>query len=174
MKNEVIKPVATALWLIENTMLTFEQISQFCEISLDEVKELADGFEKSGLEPSNPIQKGQLTAEEIKRCERNSSLKLKLAKLPLYDDINIKKSKRVFTPMSQRKDKISAAVFLHQTHPLSQAQIVKLTGVSKKVVEEIFLKTYLKIEEITPKDPVSCGICTQVALNAEIAKCKKK
>ena len=173
MKNEVIKPVASALWLIENTMLTFEQIAGFCNLSLNEVKELADGFEKADLEPSNPIQKGQLTEEEIKRCERNSSLKLRISELPIYGDINIKKSKRVFTPMSQRKDKISAAVFLFQNHPLTISQGVKLTKAKKKTVEDIFAKTYTKIDEITPKDPVSCGLCTSAALNEELAKIKK-
>jgi hypothetical protein len=175
MKNYVIKPVATALWLIENTKLTFTQIGNFCNISEVEIKAMADGFEKSFLEPNNPIKIGQLNQEEIKRCEENPKADLQLSALPIFPDTEIKISKKVYTPLSKRKDKISGALFLIQNHPeLPENSIIKLTGATKKAVENLKLGNYPKIEEITPKDPASLSLCTQVKFNEELAKFSKK
>jgi hypothetical protein len=174
MKNQVIKPFATALWLINNTKLTFAQIARFCDISETEIQAMADGFEKSSLEPHNPLKVGQLTIEEIARCEESPLSDLKLSYLPIFPDTEIKVSKKVYTPMSKRKDKLNGALFLIQNYPeLPEIAVVKLTGVSKKTAEALFNNTYAKIEDIIPRDPISLGLCTQVKLNDEMAKYKK-
>ena len=175
MRNQVIKPIATALWLLKNTKLTFGQIASFCSISEVEVTAMADGFEKAYLEPNNPIKLGQLTIEEIKKCEQNPNAPLKLSGLPVFNDIDIKVSKKVYTPISKRKDKINTALYLVEHYPgLTVAQIVKLTGSTKKAVESIKDKTYNNLEDYTAKDPVSLGVCSQLQLNEEIAKIKKE
>ena len=175
MKNQVIKPFATALWLINNTKLTFSQIARFCDISEIEIKAMADGFEKASLEPNNPIKIGQLSAEEIARCEENQMADLKLSSLPIFADTEIKISKKTYTPMSKRKDKVNGALFLIQNYPeLPEVSIIKLTGASKKTVEAMLSNTYQKIEEVNPRDPISLGLCTQVKLNEDLAKYSKK
>jgi hypothetical protein len=174
MKNQVIKPLATALWLINNTKLTFKQIAEFCQVSETEIIAMADGFEKAFLEPNNPIKIGQLTQEEIIRCEAHHDASLNLSRLPIFTDIEIKVSKKSYTPISKRKDKISGALFLLQTQPsLPLEAIVRLTSATKRSVQALTDGTFGKIEEITPRDPVLLGLCTQVKLNAELSKIKK-
>jgi hypothetical protein len=176
MKNQVIKPIGTALWLLKNTKLSFRQIAKFVSVSEMEIRAMADGFDKAFLEPNNPINKaGQLTIAEIARCEANETEDLKLSGLPLFNDIEIKVSKKVFTPMSKRKDKVSGVLFLLESYPkLSSEQIIKLTGATKKMVEGVIDKTYSSIESVSPKDPIVSGLCTQVKLNEELEKAKKE
>jgi hypothetical protein len=176
MKNEVIKPIATALWLLTNTTLTFRQIANFCQMDELDVEALADGYEKAFLEPNDPIKPGQLTKEEIKRCEADPEANLRLDGLPIFGDTEIKERKTKFTPMSKRKDKVNGTLFLVQNYytapnyKLGVAQIKKLTGADKKTVESIIDGTYSNLDELTPKDPVSLGLCTQVMLNEALAK----
>lgn len=169
MKNILIKPIGTAIWLIQNSRLTFKQIANFCGISEMEVSAMANGFDKASLEPNSPIKMGQLTPEEIKRCEEDSKLNLRLVALPIFNDIDIKVSTKVFTPISKRKDKISAILWLTKNTKLSILQIVKLTNGTKKVVVSMIDGTYPNAD-ISPKDPVQSGICTQSQLNEELSK----
>ena len=136
---------------------------------------MADGFEKAYLEPNNPIKLGQLTIEEIEKCEQNPNAPLKLSSLPISSDIDIKVSKKVYTPISKRKDKINGALYLVEHFPgLTVAQIIKLTGSTKKAVEAIKDRTYNNLEDYTPKDPIYLGLCSQLQLNEEVAKIKKE
>ena len=175
MKNQVIKPIATALWLIKNTKLTFKQIGSFCNLQEQEVMAMADGFEKSSLEPNNPIKIGQLTMEEIQKCESNKNLDLNLSELPIFKDTNVKISKKVYTSVAKRKEKISGALFLIENYSqLPITSIIKLTGITKKSAESLISGTYSKIQEINPKDPIISGLCTQLTFNEEIVKYSKE
>lgn len=173
MKSQLIKPVATALWLIKNTKLTFSQIAKFCLIPEAEIEAMADGFEKAFLESNNPIKTGQLTVDEITRCEADSNADLQISSLPLFAGTEIKVSKKSYTPMSQRRNKLSGALFLLQNYKLTNASIMKLTGTTKRVVEGMIDGTLSNLDDITPKDPILLGLCTQVMLNEEINKNKK-
>lgn len=173
MKSELIKPVATALWLIKNTKLTFKQIADFCSISEAEVEDMANGFGKAFLEPNNPVKLGQLKLDDIKKCELDNSASLPLQGVNIFNNVEIKLSKKVFTPISKRREKLNAALWLAQNTQLTSLQIVKLTGVRKQIVESIMEGSYQKVDEITPKDPVNIGVCTQIQLNEELEKVKK-
>jgi hypothetical protein len=174
MKNKVIKPIATALWLIKNTKLTFNQIAQFCNISEAEIESMADGFEKSFLEPNNPIKVGQLTEQEVKKCEDDPKMFLKLSPLPIFPDTSIKVSKKSYTSLSDRKNKINGALFLIERHKILPIEVIaRLTKATKGAVQKLLEGTYPKMEELTPRDPISLGLCTQVKLNEELAKFTK-
>jgi uncharacterized protein len=175
MKNQVIKPIASALWLIKNTKLTFNQIANFTGLTNAEINAMADGFEKSSLEPNNPIKIGQLTKEELTRCENNPKAELKLSQLPIFSDTEIKISKKTYVSVARRKEKISGALFLLEKYSnLPIESVMRLTGATKKIVESLINQTYSAIGELNPKDPIISGLCTQVKLNEELAKYSKK
>lgn len=174
MKNQVIKPIATALWLIKNTKLTFLQISNFTGLTELEINAMADGFEKSSLEPNNPIKIGQLTQEELTKCENNPKANLQLSGLPIFNDIQIKVSKKTYVSLAKRKEKLTGALFLLEKHPILPIEsVMKLTGATRKMVEGLVNQTYSKLNELSPKDPTISRLCTQVKLNEELAKYSK-
>lgn len=165
--NTPIMPKATALWLIDNTGLTFEQIANFCGLHQIEVQAMADEQSSTNLRPANPIDNGQLTTSEIKRCENNPAAKLMLNQ-PYKLNIKLK-SVRKYTSVVKRQDRPGAALWLIRNYPrMSDDKIANLSATTKKVVLAIRERTYPNIDELVPKDPVFLGFCTQTQMNAAI------
>ena len=156
-------PKATAIWLIDNTSLTFSQIADFCGIHEIEIRSIADGEVASGMQPYNPIDNGQLTQEEIERCQKNPKAKLQLIKEPL---LKTRIGAR-YTPMNKRQSKPDAILWLLLNRPeLSEDKICKLIGTTKKTVESIKNRSYKSFSELEPKDPVFLGLCTVQDMDA--------
>lgn len=174
MAQHPLMPKATAVWLIDNTVLTFDQIAEFCGLHSLEVQALADGDVGSRIQGANPIVSNELTQDEITRCEgdENSRLKIKTNDLPKPK----KRSKGPkYTPISKRGDKPDAIAFLLKNHPeLTDAQIVKLVGTTKNTINSVRDRTHANAQNIKPKDPVTLGLCSQVELNAVVEKAQKK
>lgn len=170
----VIPPLATASWLIENTCLTFLQIGEFCGLEEVEVKSIADGFLARNMLPISPIKMGVLTKQEI--CDREKDGKPLKNTFDLLKglDLKIQKQKK-YIPLAQRKNRPEAVLWLLQYHPeLTDAQIRKLTRTTKNTIQKMKDKTYEGYEELTAKDPVTVGFCTQKVLDAEIKKALNK
>jgi hypothetical protein len=157
---------AVALWLIDNTSLTFEQIADFCGFHELEIQGMADGEVASGIVASNPIYSGQLTKESIEECEKNPNKKLNLRE-QILDTIELpKKKKGTYVPIAKRQDKPSAILFLLKYHPnLNDKQIKKLIGTTNSMIDSIREKTHWNIKEMVPKDPVLLGLCSQTIFN---------
>lgn len=166
-KRFPILPKATAIWLIENTSLTFKQIAEFCGIHELEVKGIADGEVSHGMMGLDPVAGKQLSLAEIKRCSDDPNAKLQL----LYsaaDSIleNKKKKQSKYIPIARRQDKPSAIYWLIKNYPeITDQQIVKLIRSTKSTIESIRSRTHWNISNIRPQDPVILGLCTQVELD---------
>ncbi|WHQ46937.1 MAG: DUF1013 domain-containing protein [Candidatus Midichloria sp.] len=171
-----LMPKATAVWLIQNTSLTFKQISDFCGLHILEIKGIADGDVAKGIIGLDPIVQGQLTQQEIKRCEANPEATLSLSESALRL-IHEQKQKKIskYTPIARREDKPEAIAWLLKNCPeLSNAQIAKLVGSTKPTVLSIRDKTHWNIANIRPKDPVLLGICSQTELNLVYGQAKAR
>jgi hypothetical protein len=167
-------PKATAVWLVENTALTFEQIAEFCKLHPLEVKGIADGEVAAGIKGLDPITTSQLTREEISRAEADSDYMLKMAspkvKLP---EQKRKKGPR-YTPVSRRQDRPNAILWLLRNHPeLKDAQIMRLIGTTKTTIQQIRERTHWNAASLTPMDPVTLGLCSQIDLDFEVARSAK-
>ena len=161
---------ATAVWLLDNTTLTFRQIASFCGLHELEVSGIADGEVASGIRGIDPIINKQLTAKEIKKCEENEELDLKLYKNPAA--IGEKKSRGPkYTPLSKRQDKPAAIAWLVKFHPeISDGQISRLIGTTKNTIKAIRERTHWNISNLTPTDPVILGLCKQIELQNVLDK----
>ncbi|HJD56456.1 MAG TPA: DUF1013 domain-containing protein [Rickettsia endosymbiont of Pyrocoelia pectoralis] len=160
-------PKATAMWLIENTSLTFKQIADFCGIHEFEIKGMADGEVAQSIKGLSPISNGQLTLEEIERCSKDPESNLRISHSPA-DEIMKKQKKQTtkYTPIARRQDKPDAIYWLLRNYPnIQDKQIVKLIGTTKSTIDSIRNRTYWNIKSIAPRDPVLLGICSQVELN---------
>lgn len=167
-------PKATAKWLVENTALTFGQIADFCEMHPLEIQGMADGDVANSIVPDNPVKSGQITADEIARCEANHEEKIQLTKKTAEFMASNKKKGARYTPVARRQDKPDAIAWIIKTYSmLSDGQIVKLVGTTKKTIDAIREKTHWNSNNLNPRDPVLLGLCTQTALNAAIAKAEK-
>jgi len=168
-------PKATAKWLVDNTALTFKQIAEFCEMHPLEIQGIADGEVASSIIADNPIKSGQITREEVERCEKDHEAKLKLSKEAAeYMASNKRKGAR-YTPVARRQDKPDAISWLLKHHPeLSDPQIVKLVGTTKNTITSIRERSHWNTNNLNPRDPVLIGLCTQSALNAAVEKAQKK
>jgi hypothetical protein len=165
---------ATAVWLVENTTLTFKQIAEFCGLHELEVNGIADGEVAQGIKGFDPIANRQLTAEEIRRCERDPKARLQLYHNPAAEGEMKRKGPR-YTPLSKRQDRPSAIAWLVKFHPeLSDGQISKLVGTTKPTIQSIRDRTHWNIANIAPVDPVALGLCKQTELDAAVAKAVKK
>lgn len=168
---------ATAMWLIENTSLTFKQISDFCNIHVLEIQGMADGDVGGGITPSNPIDNNQLTREMIEACEKDKSKKLELKKL-VADDIVVKKKGRkanTYVPLARRGDKPDAIAYLIKFYPnITDKQIRELINTTTPMIKSIRDKTRWNIKDIKPRDPVLLGLCSQTQFNAVIEQIKEK
>lgn len=171
-----LMPKATAVWLIQNTSLTFKQISDFCGLHVLEIKGIADGDVAKGIIGLDPIIQGQLTSQELKRCEANPEATLSLSEsaLRLIHEQKQKKASK-YTPVARRQDKPEAIAWLLKNCPeLSDMQIAKLVGSTKNTIASIKNKTHWNISNIRPKDPVLLGICSQTELNLIYNQAKAK
>jgi hypothetical protein len=170
-----LMPKATAVWLVENTSLTFDQIAELCGLHNLEVKGIADGDVAQGIKGQDPISSGQLTREEIARAEGNPSYRLRLAE-PKYEMpvVKTKKGPR-YTPVSRRHDRPNAVLWLLRNHPeLKDSQIMRLVGTTKPTIAAIRDRTHWNSSNLQPQDPVTLGLCSQIDLDAEVKKASKR
>ena len=164
-----LMPKATAVWLVENTSLTFEQIAAFCGLHSLEVQAIADGEVAVGMVGLDPVANGQLTKAEIERCERNQDLRLKLLVPDLPLPAARSKGPR-YTPITKRGDKPDAIAWLLKHHPeLSDAQLCRLLGTTKPTIAAVRDRTHWNAPNIKPRNPVLLGLCTQRELEEALA-----
>lgn len=167
---------ATALWLIDNTSLTFEQIADFCDIHVLEIQGMADGDVSSSITPLNPIDSNQLTREMIATCEKDSNKKLEL-KENVADTIIVARKGRkgnTYVPIARRGDKPDGIAFLLKYCPeITNEQIRRLINTTTPMIESIRNKTRWNIKEIKPRDPVMLGLCSQSQFNSVVDEVKK-
>jgi len=174
MTDTPLMPMATAIWLVENTTLTFKQISQFCNLHEVEIQGIADGEVAKGIKPYNPIISGQLTKEEIELSSLDESRPLKIKSNDI-EISNISKKIKKYVPLSKRQDKPDSALWLIKHHPqLKDSQIAKLVGVTKNSVEAIRNKNYWNYNNLNPKDPVAMGLFSQIDLLSATEKAERR
>lgn len=160
-----LMPKATAVWLVENTTLTFRQISEFCEIHELEIQAIADGDVASNIMGLSPIDNNQLTLEEIQRCEKDPAANLVACEMERNVKARNAKAKKILSP-SQRNDKPAAIAWvIKNCADLSDAQICKLIGTTKPTIEAIRNGTHRDMANIRPKNPVTIGLCTEKDLD---------
>jgi len=164
-----LMPKATAVWLIDKTALTFNQIAEFCGMHPLEIQAIADGEVAQGINGYDPVANKQVTAEDISRCEANPELHLKL--LPPADPLPKHKSKGGrYTPVAKRNDRPDAIAFLLRNYPhLTDAQVIKLLGTTKDTIQKIRDRSHWNASNIKPRDPVILGLCKQSDLNDAVA-----
>ena len=173
MAQKLLMPKATAVWLVDNTALSFDQIAELCALHPLEVKAIADGESAQGIKGLDPISTGQLSRDEIERAEKNPNHKLKLSE----PKVRVPESKRKgprYTPVSKRQDRPNAILWLVRNHPeLKDAQISRLVGTTKSTIEQIRNRTHWNAANLTPMDPVTLGLCSQIDLDLEVSKSAK-
>jgi len=173
MVNKPFMPKATAVWLVENTKISFKQIADFCELHELEIKGIADGDVAKGIKAYNPILAGQLTREEIEECSKDINRSLVLNKKTL--DIKTERKVNKYVPLSTRSDRPEAVLWLTKNYPqLSDGQIVKLVGSTKNTVSSIRNKNYWNSSNLTPKDPVVFNFCSEIDIKNAIDKADRK
>src|ERR1700742_5060440 len=170
-----LMPKATAVWLVDNTSLTFEQIADFCGLHPLEVKGIADEDVAKGIKGSDPVSAGTLTREQIEAAEKDSKIRLKMAppkhKMPA---IKQKKAPR-YTPVSKRQDKPDAVYWLLRNHPeMADADIIKLIGTTKATIQKIRERSHWNATNIKAVDPVTLGLCSQLELDLAVTRANVK
>lgn len=170
----LLMPKATAVWLVENTALTFDQIAAFCTLHPLEVKGIADGDVAAGMKGLDPVQAGQLTREEIEKGETDPDYRLSMqepkVRLP---DLKRTKGPR-YTPVSKRQDRPNAIQWLLKNHPeLKDAQISRLVGTTKSTIQAVRERTHWNSTNLQPLDPVTLGLCSQMDLDLEVGRAAK-
>ena len=174
MSNVPLMPMATAVWLVENTTLTFKQIATFCNLHEVEIQGIADGEVAKGIMAYNPIISGQLTREEIDLSSKDENRNLKIKNTDIEISSEDKKTKK-YIPLSKRQDKPDSALWLIKQHSmLKDSQIAKLVGVTKNSVTSIRNKSYWNYNNLNPKDPVAMNLFTQKDLIAAIEKAERR
>ena len=173
MKDKPFMPKATAVWLVENTKISFKQIADFCDLHELEIKGIADGDVAKGIKAYNPILAGQLTRDEIEKSSKDPSRPLILNKKEL--DIKSGTKANKYVPLSKRQDRPEAVLWLTKNYPqLSDGQIVKLVGSTKNTVSSIRNKNYWNSSNLTPKDPVVSNFCSQLDIQNAVKKADRK
>jgi hypothetical protein len=174
MSNVPLMPMATAVWLVENTSLTFKQIAKFCNLHEVEVQGIADGEVAKGIMAYNPIISGQLTREEIELASKNENKELQIKNTDIEISTEDKKIKK-YIPLSKRQDKPDSVLWLIKHHSLlKDSQIAKLVGVTKASVASIKNKSYWNYNNLNPKDPVALGLFSQKGLVEAIEKAERR
>ena len=174
MSNAPLMPMATAVWLVENTSLTFKQISEFCKLHEVEIQGIADGEVAKGIVGYNPIIAGQLSREEINLSSNDPERPLKLLVNEIEIDSENKKTKK-YIPLSKRQDKPDSALWLIKQHSnLKDSQIAKLVGITKNSVTSIRNKSHWNYNNLNSKDPVAMGLFTQKDLMESIEKAERR
>ena len=166
-----LMPKATAVWLIDNTALTFDQIALFCGLHPLEVKGIANGDVAQGIKGMDPISSGQLLRSEIERCQEDPTTELQIA--DSKRDIPVGKPRKTtkYTPLSKRQERPDAIAWLVRNHTeLRDSEISKLVGTTKPTIQSIRDRSHWNISNITPTDPVTLGLCTQIELDEIVAK----
>jgi hypothetical protein len=174
-ENKPLMPKATAVWLVDNTSLSFEQIADFCGLHPLEVKGIADEDVAKGIKGMDPVAAGQLTREQIEAAEKDSRVRLKMApakhKMPV---IKQKKAPR-YTPVSKRQDKPDAVYWLLRNHPeFTDADIIKLIGTTKATIQKIRERSHWNATNIKAVDPVTLGLCSQLELDLAVTRAAAK
>ena len=174
MSNVPLMPMATAVWLVENTTLTFKQIAKFCNLHEVEVQGIADGEVAKGIKAYNPIISGQLTREEIELASNDENKDINIKNTDIEITAEDKKIKK-YIPLSKRQDKPDSALWLIKHHTLlKDSQIAKLVGVTKASVTSIKNKSYWNYNNLNPKDPVALGLFSQKDLVKAIEKAERR
>ena len=171
MDRTPLMPKATAVWLVDNTSLTFEQIAEFCGLHVLEVKGIADGDVAHGIKGMDPISSGQLSREEIAKAEREPQHRLKLSEPKVeVPEVKTKRGPR-YTPVSRRQDRPNAILWLLKNHPeLKDSQIMRLVGTTKPTIIAIKERSHWNSPNLQAQDPVTLGLCSQIDLDAEVKK----
>jgi len=173
MSEAPLMPKATAVWLVDNTSLTFDQIATFCKLHPLEVKAIADGESAQGIKGMDPITSGQLSRNELEKAQTDSNYRLKLAETKVKVP-TVKRRGPRYTPVSKRQDRPNAIRWLLRNHPeLKDSQIIRLVGTTKTTIEAIREGTHWNSANLTPMDPVTLGLCTQIALDMEVQKANR-
>ncbi len=175
MSNGPLMPKATAVWLIDNTSLTFEQIASFCHLHALEVKGIADGDVAFGIKGMDPISSGQLTRDELEAAQADSDYELSLAKPKVeIPEVKTKRGPR-YTPVSRRQERPDAIFWLLKNHPeLTDGQIIKLVGTTKPTIKAIRDRTHWNSPNIKAVDPVTLSLCSQIELDSAVQKAARK
>lgn len=171
--NMPLMPKATAVWLVENTALSFEQIAAFCRLHPLEVKAIADGEAAQGIKGLDPIISGQLTRDEIERAQNDLKYRLKLAERKVKVP-EVKRRGPRYTPVSRRQDRPNAILWLLRNHAeLKDAAIMRLVGTTKTTIQQIRERTHWNAANLAPMDPVTLGLCSQLDLDMEVQRASK-
>ena len=174
MTNAPLMPMATAVWLVENTTLTFKQIANFCKLHEVEIQGIADGEVAKGIKAYNPIISGQLSREEIELSSKDVNRPLKINNFDVEISNQDKKIKK-YVPLSKRQDKPDSALWLIKQHNLlKDSQIARLVGITKNSVTSIRNKSYWNYNNLNPKDPVALNLITQKDLVEAIEKAERR
>lgn len=174
MSDKPLMPLATAVWLIENTSLSFDQIADFCVLHPLQVKGIADGDVAIGVRGINPITTGQLAREELDKAQADAEHRMKLARAKTLVAEAPRKGGR-YTPVSKRQNRPDAILWLVRNHPeISDAQISKLLGTTKSTIQSVRDRTHWNSANITPQDPVALGLCSQTDLDNLVRKAAAK
>lgn len=173
MATPLLMPKATAVWLVDNTALSFEQIAAFCGLHPLEVQGVADGDVASGIMGANPIQNGQLTREEIEKAEADPNYRLKISDPKVRVSAPKRKGPR-YTPISRRNERPNAIKWLLRNHPeMKDAQIMRLVGTTKSTIDAVRDGAHWNNANITPMDPVTLGLASQIDLDLEVSRASK-
>jgi len=173
MSQPLLMPKATAVWLVDNTALSFDQIAAFCTLHPLEVQGIADGDVASGIMGANPIQNGQLTKEEIEKAEGDPNYRLKLSD-PKVRVAAVKRKGPRYTPISRRNERPNAIKWLTRNHPeLKDAQIMRLVGTTKSTIDSVRENSHWNAANLAAMDPVTLGLCSQIELDLEVKRASK-
>jgi hypothetical protein len=169
-----LMPKATAVWLVENTTLTFPQIAEFCGLHELEIQAIADGEVAIGIVGADPIASGQLTREEIERVQADPEARLNMSKNDRPQPVSRPKGPR-YTPVAKRQDRPDAISWLLKNHPeLADPQIAKLVGTTKSTIQAVRERTHWNSQNIKQRDPVTLGLCTMADLNNAVDKANRR
>ncbi|MDH3581787.1 MAG: DUF1013 domain-containing protein [Hyphomicrobiales bacterium] len=171
MSRSPLMPKATAVWLVDNTSLTFEQIAEFCALHVLEVKGIADGDVAQGIKGMDPLASGQLTRDEIRKAQEDTSYRLHLSEPKVEIPVVQTKKGPKYTPVSRRQDRPNAILWLLRNHAeLKDSQIMRLVGTTKPTIESIRERTHWNSANLQPADPVTLGLTTQTDLDKEVKR----
>ena len=174
MATTPLMPKATAVWLVENTALSFDQIADFCKLHPLEVKAIADGDAAQGIKGLDPVLTGQLTREEIERAEKDHDSRLHISDPKVRLPEAKKKKGPRYTPVSRRQDRPNAILWLVRNHPeLKDAQIMRLVGTTKTTIQQVRERTHWNSPSLSPMDPVTLGLSSQIDLDFEVQRAAK-
>jgi len=175
MTDQILMPKATAVWLVDNTSLTFEQIADFCGLHHLEVKGIADGEVARDIRGADPIANGQLNREELDAAAQNPSYRMKAQKSRHAELLKPAKKGPRYTPVSRRQDRPDAIAWFLRNHPeIPDSQIVKILGTTKSTIDQVRNKTHWNAVNIKPVDPVTLGLVGQLELDAVVKKAAEK